>query len=90
MGASRRAVFVQNLVEVAAIGVAGGVVGIGLAWLGLKGIESLYRGYQHLVHLDPLMLVSAVGLAVLAAVLAGLYPVWRVSRLAPAGILKTQ
>ena len=29
-------------------------------------------------------------LATLAAVGAGLYPVWRVSRLAPAGLLKTQ
>ena len=28
--------------------------------------------------------------ATAAAILAGLYPVWRVSRLAPAGLLKTQ
>jgi ABC-type lipoprotein release transport system permease subunit len=27
---------------------------------------------------------------VIAAVTAGLYPVWRVSRLQPAGLLKTQ
>mgnify|MGYP001814036630 FL=1 len=88
MGASRQAVFAQNLVEVATIGVAGGIVGTGLAWLGLKGIESLYRGYQHLVHLDPVMLATAVCLAVISAILAGLYPVWRVSRQAPAGLLK--
>jgi len=90
MGASRRDVFIQNLVEVGAIGVMGGITGIGLAWLGLLGVENLYRGYQHLVHLDPVMLAGAVGLAVIAAILAGLYPVWRVSRLAPAGLLKTQ
>lgn len=89
MGASQGAVFAQNLVEVATIGVAGGIVGTGLAWLGLRGIENLYRGYQHLVHLDPVMLATAVGLAVLAAILAGLYPVWRVSRQPPAGLLKT-
>jgi putative ABC transport system permease protein len=90
MGASRGAVFSQNLVEVGLIGVLGGITGAGLAWLGLKAVESLYRGYQHLVHLDPLMLTAAIGLATLAAILAGLYPVWRVSRLAPAGLLKTQ
>ena len=90
MGASRGAVFSQNLVEVGLIGVLGGVAGTGLAWLGLLAVESLYRGYQHLVHLDPLMLTSAIGLATLSAILAGLYPVWRVSRLAPAGLLKTQ
>ncbi len=90
MGASRAAVFTQNLVEVGLIGLLGGMTGAGLAWLGLRAVESLYRGYQHLVHLDPMMLASAVGLSVVAAIMAGLYPVWRVSRLAPAGILKTQ
>ena len=90
MGASRGAVFSQNLVEVGTIGALGGLVGIGLAWLGLKGVGSLYEGYQHLVHLDPAMLATAVGASVAAAVVAGLYPVWRVSRLQPAGLLKTQ
>lgn len=90
MGASRGAVFTQNLVEVGMIGVLGGVAGTGLAWLGLKAVESMYRGYQHLVHLDPVMLTTAVGVATISAILAGLYPVWRVSQLAPAGLLKTQ
>jgi ABC-type lipoprotein release transport system permease subunit len=36
------------------------------------------------------MLTTAVALSVAAAITAGLYPVWRVSRLAPAGLLKTQ
>ncbi|HET6593614.1 MAG TPA: ABC transporter permease [Xanthomonadales bacterium] len=90
MGASRSAIFWQNLVEIAVIGALGGLAGIGMAWLGLRGVESLYRGYQHLVHLDPTMLAAAIALSVISAVAAGLYPVWRVSRLAPAGLLKTQ
>ena len=90
MGASRSAVFLQNLIEVGTIGVLGGILGTGLAWLGLRLIENLYRGYQHLVQLDVSMLLMALSLAVLASIAAGLYPVWRVSRLAPAGLLKTQ
>jgi len=90
MGASRGAIFSQNLVEIGLIGVLGGVVGTGLAWLGLQAVGNLYRGYQHLVHLDPLMLTTAVGLATIAAIVAGLYPVWRVAQLEPAGLLKTQ
>jgi len=90
MGASRGAVFMQNLVEVGTIGALGGLVGVGFAWLGLRAVENLYRGYQHLVHLDGLMLATAVVLSVTAAIAAGLYPVWRVSRLQPAGLLKTQ
>jgi len=90
MGASKNAVFAQNLVEVCAIGVFGGLAGIALAWFGLQLIDKLYRGYQNLVHLDGAMLVLALFVAVLASILAGLYPVWRVARLAPAGYLKTQ
>ena len=90
MGASRGAVFTQNLVEVGVIGALGGLTGVGFAWLGLRAVEGLYRGYQHLVSLDPLLLAVAVGLSVTAAIAAGLYPVWRVSRLQPAGFLKTQ
>lgn len=90
MGASKRAVFSQNLVEVGMIGILGGIAGTGLAWLGLLAVESMYRGYQHLVHLDPVMLITAIGMATLAAILAGLYPVWRVAQLAPASLLKTQ
>ncbi len=90
MGASRRDVFVQNLVEVGLVGVLGGIVGIGLAWLGLQVIDALYRGYQHLVHLDATMLGMALAVAIVSSVVAGLYPVWRVTRLAPAGFLKTQ
>jgi len=90
MGASRSAIFAQNLVEICVIGVLGGAVGIGFAWLGLRAVESLYHGYQHLVHLDPAMLAVAVSLSVASAIAAGLYPVWRVSLLAPAGLLKTQ
>jgi putative ABC transport system permease protein len=83
-------VFSQNLVEISVIGVFGGAAGLGLAWLGLRAVAGLYRGYQHLVHLDPAMLITAVGLSVVSAIIAGLYPIWRVSRLAPAGLLKTQ
>ena len=90
MGASKNAVFSQNLVEVCAIGVLGGVVGIALAWGGLQLIDKLYRGYQNLVHLDGMMLTAALLVAVISSVVAGIYPVWRVARLAPAGYLKTQ
>ena len=90
MGASRNAVFCQNLVEIGVIGALGGLVGIGLAWLGLRGIESLYTGYEHLVRLDPLMLITAVALSGVSAIAAGLYPIWRGSRQEPAGLLKTQ
>ena len=81
---------IQNLIEVCMIGLLGGVAGTGFAWLGLRLVDKLYRGYQNLVHLDANMLAMALAVAVFAGIVAGLYPVWRVTHLAPAGYLKTQ
>lgn len=90
LGASRRDIFVQNLIEVSLIGVLGGILGLAFAWLGLRAVESMYRGYDNLVQLDSLMIATAMFIALLAALLAGLYPSWRVSNLPPAQYLKTQ
>ena len=46
MGANRGAIVLQNLFEVVVIGVLGGFAGVGLAWLGLALIGSLYQGYR--------------------------------------------
>ena len=90
LGASRGDIFTQNLIEVSLIGVLGGILGLAFAWLGLRAVESMYRGYDNLVHLDSMMIVTAMIIALLAALLAGLYPSWRVSNLPPAQYLKTQ
>jgi putative ABC transport system permease protein len=90
LGASRAAVFRQHLVEVAVIGVCGGVLGIGIAALGLAGIRAAYNNYDALTRLDVTMGLIALGIAVLSGILAGLYPTWRVCRIQPAMYLKTQ
>ncbi len=90
MGATRQAIFTQNLFEVATIGVLGGVFGIALAWLGLRLVENIYRGYQHLVAMDWMILLISMLIAVVASIIAGLYPVWRTTRIPPAQYLKIQ
>ncbi len=90
LGASKGAIFRQHLVEVSLIGVLGGLVGLGLCLLGLFGVRKLMHGYEHLVHLDLGLVLTAVGIAVVSAVLAGLYPTWRVCQVTPASYLKTQ
>jgi len=45
---------------------------------------------QSLSHMDGQMILTAVALSLLAGVLAGLYPAWRIGRLAPATFLKIQ
>jgi len=90
LGASRKVIFNQQLVEVAVIGSAGGLIGLLLAAAGLKGIKVLYEAPDGLVSLDWVMIMTAIGLAVVSSMIAGLYPAWRVCKIPPAAQLKTQ
>ena len=91
LGASRASLFVQHMVEAGMIGIGGGVLGLGLSWLGLRGIEMLFGDIvKYLVRMDWVMVLTAIGLAIVSALLAGLYPTWRACRIAPAGQLKIQ
>ena len=90
LGASRKIIFQQQLVEVAAIGFLGGLVGLMLAGLGLQGIDFLYDAPDGLVKLDWIMTFTAIGIAIVSSMIAGLYPAWRVCQIPPAAQLKTQ
>jgi putative ABC transport system permease protein len=90
LGASRSTIFRQHIVEVGVIGLGGGVLGIGVAALGLLGVRHLYEKYDALTHMDVPMILIALAIAIASGVLAGLYPTWRVCRVQPAMYLKTQ
>ena len=106
LGASRVDIMRQHLVEVVVVGLLGGVAGLGLTLGGLAALKSfVFAGtfiepgndnpgraamVQALVHMDLSMATLAIALSLLTGVLAGLYPAWRIGRLAPATFLKTQ
>ena len=91
LGAPRSSLFAQHMIESGLIGLAGGILGLGLTWLGLLGIEMLFGEYvENLVSLDWVMVLTAIALAIVSALLAGLYPTWRSCKIAPASQLKTQ
>lgn len=91
LGASKRALFFQYLIESGCVGVAGGLVGVLLTWLGLRGIEALFGDLvENLVQLDIVMVTSAVVLAIVSSIAAGLYPTWRACNVEPAAQLKSQ
>ena len=89
LGASRRALFAQLLVESGVIGVAGGLGGLLLAWLGLWLVRQQRASYAVLAHLDPAMLLVTFLLALGASLLAGLLPAWRACLVTPALQLKS-
>ena len=90
LGASRGAIFTQCLVEAGAIGVAGGILGLGLSLLGLWAVRLQPASYAELAHLDLGMLLLTFVLAIVASVLAGLLPAWRAMQVTPAIQLKSQ
>jgi putative ABC transport system permease protein len=90
LGASRREVFAQLLVESGVIGLAGGVCGLLLAFVGLWLVRRQPSDYAALAHLDMTMLLTTFLLAVGSTLLAGLLPAWRACQVTPALQLKSQ
>ena len=90
LGAQRRDIFLQFGIESAVIGVAGGLLGLVIAELGLWSVRQRPDGYAQLAQMDAAMLLGTFVLAVFASVLAGLLPAWRACRITPALQLKTQ
>ena len=97
LGASRRQVFFQHLVEVGVVSSIGAALGLALGALLLLGLKALYTvdptdagGTQALAHVDTTSVVTALALAFIATLAAGLYPAWRIGRIPPATYLKAQ
>jgi putative ABC transport system permease protein len=89
LGASRLAIAAQFGVESGTIGLAGGVLGLLLTWLGVQFMQgSLPKPIAMLAHIDLTLLWETLLLAVVATVLAGLYPIWRAMYVRPSLQLK--
>jgi putative ABC transport system permease protein len=93
LGASKSALFYQYLIEAGMIGIAGGLAGIGMTWLGLQGLENVFSEYDfisYLVSMDWTMVFYAVLLAIVSTLGAALYPTWRACSVSPASTLRIQ
>ncbi|MFZ2506997.1 MAG: ABC transporter permease [Steroidobacteraceae bacterium] len=97
LGASRRQVFMQHLVEVGVISSIGALLGLALGGVLLMGLRALYTvdptdsgGTQAIAHVDITSVATALALAFIATIAAGLYPAWRIGRIPPATYLKAQ
>jgi len=90
LGASRREIFRQFLIETAVVGLAGGVLGLLLAFGALALIAMQSKQMAVVAHMDWVMLTFTFVLSVLAAILAGLLPTWRACQVTPALQLKSQ
>jgi putative ABC transport system permease protein len=104
LGATRSDILRQHLIEVTLLGAMAGAFGVAFAIGGLQLIRIFVftraaRPHdnpdyatiaQSLSHIDGQMLLIALALSLFAALLAGLYPAWRIGRIVPATFLKAQ
>ncbi|RJG24186.1 ABC transporter permease, partial [Massilia cavernae] len=90
LGASRKDIFRQFLVETAVVGLVGGMLGLVLAFGALALIAMQSAQMSVVAHMDWVMLAFTFVLSVLAAVIAGLLPTWRACQVTPAMQLKSQ
>ncbi len=90
IGASRRQIFSQYMVEVGVIGLIGGALGLLLAWGSLTLLGNKFGTDDALTQLDLSMWFLTPTIAIGTALLAGLYPAWVVCRTKPSVYLKSQ
>jgi putative ABC transport system permease protein len=90
LGASRRTVFTQFLVETGLVGLLGSALGSLLALAGLWAVRQGPSSYAQLAQMDPNQLGLTLLLGLAAALLAGLLPAWRATLVSPALQLKVQ
>jgi putative ABC transport system permease protein len=89
LGASRRSIFAQYLVECELVSLLGGLLG----WALLRGALEVANHLPEAdlaLHLNLTLGGIGLALALLAGVIAGAYPAWQLSKVAPAIHLKVR
>jgi putative ABC transport system permease protein len=87
LGAKPRAIRRQFLVEASVLGLAGGLLGVGL---GIVGAEVLPHLISNPIALSPTAMAAAIVVAVGLGLLFGVYPASRAARLAPIDALRSE
>ena len=91
LGAGRARIVRQMLAESLILSVAGGALGVLLAYLAMAPIRTFSAGSiprVQEVSVDATVLLFALGVSVLTGILFGLVPAWQASRAGIAGVLK--
>jgi putative ABC transport system permease protein len=87
LGATPSAVRKQFLLEASSLGLAGGVLGLGL---GIVGALVLPHFVNQPVLISPIAAVGAVAVALVIGIVAGVYPASRAAQLAPIDALRSE
>jgi putative ABC transport system permease protein len=84
IGAKRRTILVQFLIEAATICLIGGTIGLGIAW----PLTLLLQQYMPAT-LSPMVVSLALLVSLITGVLSGFFPAWRAARMNPVDALRS-
>ena len=85
VGAKRRDILIQFLIEAATVGLGGGALGVGLGWIIVKimSVIATNAGFPFAATLPGNAVALAVSVAIFIGLISGLYPAIRAARLDP-------
>jgi putative ABC transport system permease protein len=85
VGAKRRDILIQFLIEAATLGLCGGAMGVGLGWIIVKimSIIATNAGFPFAAILPGNAVVLALSVSIFIGLISGLYPAIRAARLDP-------
>jgi putative ABC transport system permease protein len=100
LGAKKKTIIAQHIIEVMIIGLLGGLLGIVVAHFGLQGMMNIQiyasdytrrlEDMQPLFALDFTMITKAFATGIVCTLIASIYPIWRLCNTPPASQLKSQ
>jgi putative ABC transport system permease protein len=85
VGAKRRTILIQFLIEAATICVIGGLIGLGLAATATWGISRFFPATMSVS-----IAALALGVSALTGIIAGFLPAWRAARMNPVDALRAE
>jgi len=85
IGAKRRTILVQFLIEAAVICLIGGLFGLAIAWPITLGMAKIMPAT-----LSPTIVALALGVSALTGIVSGFMPAWRAARMNPVDALRAE
>src|SRR5450432_2077004 len=85
IGAKRRTILLQFLIEAACICLIGGAIALGIAWLATLALNKIMPA-----QMSPAIVAISLFVSLLTGVLSGFFPAWRAARMNPVDALRNE
>ncbi|MEI9865807.1 MAG: ABC transporter permease [Limisphaerales bacterium] len=85
IGAKRRTILLQFLIEAAVICLIGGAIALGIAWVAVLALQTVMPA-----QMSPMIIAISLFVSLLTGVLSGFFPAWRAARMNPVDALRNE